>query len=166
MLDHITLNVRDFDRALDFYRIALAPLGYQVLMEFPGTAGLGVNGKPDFWIARADHVTPTHVAFAGDRGEVDQFHRAALAAGGADNGAPGLRPDYHPSYYAAFALDPDGNNVEAVCHEPPAAPRARKAAKKATKKATAKRAAKKPAGKGAKKAAKKPAKKAAKKAGR
>jgi catechol 2,3-dioxygenase-like lactoylglutathione lyase family enzyme len=157
MIDHITLKVRDFDRALDFYKVALAPLGYQVLMEFPGTAGLGVDGKPDFWIARADHVVPTHVAFGADRDEVDHFHKAALAAGGTDNGAPGLRPDYHPSYYAAFVLDPDGNNVEAVCHAPPAAPRARKPAKKAAKKAAPAKTAKKAASRPAKKAGKKPA---------
>ena len=161
MLDHITLKVRDFDRALEFYTIALAPLGYQVLMEFPGTAGLGVNGKPDLWLARSEHVVPTHVAFAADRDEIDQFHKAALAAHGTDNGAPGLRPHYHPDYYAAFVLDPDGNNVEAVCHAPAAAPRARKAAKKAAKRPAA-RVANKPAAK----AAKKPAKKAAKKAKR
>ncbi len=152
MIDHISLKVRDFDRAVEFYTIALAPLGYQVLRDFPGVAGLGVNGKPDFWLIRSEQAVPIHVAFGADRDEVDQFHRAALAAGGQDHGAPGLRPEYHADYYAAFALDSEGNNVEAVCHAPPTAPRARKAAAKkaparkaAAKKAPARKAAAKKA---------------------
>ncbi len=120
MLDHVSIQVQDFRRALTFYRAALAPLGYKVVMEFPEVAGLGEKGKPDFWIGRTDKpVNPVHVAFAATREAVTAFHAAALAAGGVDNGAPGLRPDYHPHYYGAFVLDPDGNNVEAVCHTPP-----------------------------------------------
>lgn len=118
MIDHISLRVRDLDRAIEFYTLALAPLGYQVLMEFPGAAGLGVHGKPDFWLTRSVKTAPTHIAFAADRDEVMRFYHAALAAGGEDHGAPGLRPNYHPSYYGAFVLDPEGNNIEAVCHDP------------------------------------------------
>jgi catechol 2,3-dioxygenase-like lactoylglutathione lyase family enzyme len=122
MIDHITLAVRDYEKGKAFFAKALAPLGYEVAMEFGGFGGLGVAGKPDFWIAGEDaehKVVPMHVAFrARSRAAVDAFHAAALAAGGRDNGRPGIRADYHPSYYAAFALDADGHNVEAVCHEP------------------------------------------------
>jgi catechol 2,3-dioxygenase-like lactoylglutathione lyase family enzyme len=122
MLDHISLRVVDYDKALAFYKAALAPIGYQVVMEFPGFAGLGEKGKPDLWITKTDKaVNPTHVAFRVDRGRVDAFHAAALAAGGTDTGAPGLRSQYHPNYYGAFVLDPEGNNVEAVCHDAPGA---------------------------------------------
>ena len=120
MIDHISLRVKDFPRAVGFYRAALAPIGYDVLMEYPGAAGLGAGGKPDFWIMRSDQeLNPTHVAFASDRTRIDAFHAAALSAGATDNGPPGLRADYHPHYYAAFVYDPEGNNVEVVCHEPP-----------------------------------------------
>ena len=119
MLDHISLRVVDYDRALEFYKAALAPIGYSVIMEFPGFAGMGEKGKPDFWITRTDkQVNPTHVAFRADRKIVDAFHAAALAAGGTDDGAPGPR-DYHPSYYGGFVLDPEGNHIEVCCHEPP-----------------------------------------------
>jgi catechol 2,3-dioxygenase-like lactoylglutathione lyase family enzyme len=120
MLDHITLHVSDYARSKRFYESALAPLGYTVMMEFGGAfAGLGADGKPDFWIAHAEPAKPLHIAFASrDRATVDAFHRAALAAGARDNGAPGLRPQYHPNYYGAFVFDPDGNNIEAVCHAP------------------------------------------------
>ena len=160
MLDHISLRVQDFDRALTFYKAALAPIGYAVAMEYPGGAGLGEPGKPDLWISATEKPPhPTHIAFRTDRARVDAFHAAALAAGGTDNGAPGLRADYHPHYYAAFILDPEGNNIEVVCHAPEgvmAAP------KKAKAPAAAKKSSKASA-KGAKKvAAKKPAKKAAK----
>jgi catechol 2,3-dioxygenase-like lactoylglutathione lyase family enzyme len=126
MIDHTGLTVSDFARSKSFYAAALAPLGYRVLMEVPagvagqgGAAGFGVPPKPDFWISTgAPNVPPVHVAFrARGRADVDAFHRAAIAAGGRDNGAPGLRPHYHPFYYGAFVLDPDGHNVEAVCHE-------------------------------------------------
>jgi catechol 2,3-dioxygenase-like lactoylglutathione lyase family enzyme len=127
MLDHITFQVSDFAKARAFYEKALAPLGYAVLMEFPvkengpiAVAGFGRVPKPDFWIAQGAKVTPSvHVAFASDnRKTVDAFYQAAMAAGGKDNGAPGLRPQYHPNYYGAFVLDPDGHNVEAVCRAP------------------------------------------------
>jgi catechol 2,3-dioxygenase-like lactoylglutathione lyase family enzyme len=122
MLDHLSLRVQDFPRAVAFYKAALAPIGYQVVMEVPGAdyAGLGERGKPDLWLSGTDRaVLPTHIAFRSDRASVDAFHAAALAAGGTDNGGPGLRADYHPNYYAAFVLDPEGNNIEVVCHEPP-----------------------------------------------
>lgn len=121
MIDHFGIKVQDFARSKAFYTQALAPLGYTVAMEFPGedaTAGFGRDGKPDFWISVGGLTTPRiHVCFrAASRAEVDAFHAAAMAAGAVDNGAPGLRPHYHPNYYGAFALDPDGHNVEAVCH--------------------------------------------------
>jgi catechol 2,3-dioxygenase-like lactoylglutathione lyase family enzyme len=121
MLDHVTLHVQDLQRALSFYRAALAPIGYSVAMEFPSAAGLGEAGKLDLWMAVTDKpLRPMHLAFRSNRAQVDAFHAAALAAGGTDNGAPGLRTDYHPHYYAAFVIDPEGNNIEVVCHEPPA----------------------------------------------
>lgn len=120
MIDHVILNVRDFEASKAFYLAALEPLGYAPAYEWEGGLGLAVEGGPgpDFWIAeRGEPSAPVHVAFhAEDRGVVDAFHAGALAAGGTDHGAPGLRPHYHEHYYAAFALDPDGNNVEAVCH--------------------------------------------------
>ncbi|MCC6223805.1 MAG: VOC family protein [Thermoleophilia bacterium] len=120
MIDHVGLRVSDYAASKAFFAAALAPLGYAVVMELEGACGLGVDGKPDFWlIGQTSPAAPVHVAFAsGDRAGVDAFHAAALAAGGRDNGAPGLRAHYHPSYYGAFVLDPDGNNVEAVCHRP------------------------------------------------
>jgi uncharacterized protein involved in tolerance to divalent cations/catechol 2,3-dioxygenase-like lactoylglutathione lyase family enzyme len=124
MLDHIGIRVSDMSRALAFYDRALAPLGITRVMTFGGTeeapanVGYGTGRKPFFWIgAGTPPGAPLHVAFAApDRAAVDAFHAAALAAGGTDNGGPGLRPKYHPGYYGAFALDPDGNNVEAVHH--------------------------------------------------
>ena len=127
MLDHIGIAVSDFARAKAFYQAALQPLGVSLVMEVTAAetgadahAGFGASGKPFFWIGTGDKPKGgAHVAFAAaTRAEVDAFHRAALAAGGRDNGAPGLRPHYHPNYYGAFAFDPDGNNIEAVCHEP------------------------------------------------
>jgi catechol 2,3-dioxygenase-like lactoylglutathione lyase family enzyme len=118
MIDHVKLFATDPARSRAFYEQALKPLGYRVMMEpAPGVVGLGAT-RPDFWIAPAE-AAPTlcHIAFRVDTEmEVDAFHAAALAAGGTDNGAPGLRPHYHQNYYGAFALDPDGNNVEAVYH--------------------------------------------------
>jgi catechol 2,3-dioxygenase-like lactoylglutathione lyase family enzyme len=127
MLDHIGFIVRDFGKSRQFYSQALAPLGYRIVMEMSAAeigvdgAGFGQPGKPDFWISGGGSATTprVHVAFrAADRATVDAFYRAALAAGGKDNGPPGLRPHYHPDYYGAFVLDPDGHNVEAVCHDP------------------------------------------------
>jgi catechol 2,3-dioxygenase-like lactoylglutathione lyase family enzyme len=120
MIDHIGLRVRDLEQSKAFYREALAPLGYELLFEFDGGAGFGAKGKPDFWLSQGDPpATAVHVAFSSpDRASVGAFHQAALAAGGRDNGGPGLRTHYHPTYYGAFAFDPDGNNVEAVCHKP------------------------------------------------
>ncbi len=122
MIDHVALNVSDHAASKAFYEQALAPLGYGVVMDAEGYGtGFGTAGKPSLWIVRRDPVGTAHVALvAPDRSAVDAFHAAALAAGGEDNGAAGLRPDYHEHYYGAFVLDPDGNNVEAVCHKPSA----------------------------------------------
>jgi catechol 2,3-dioxygenase-like lactoylglutathione lyase family enzyme len=119
MIDHIALQVADVEASKAFYDRALEPLGAAVIMHYGKSYGYGVAGKPDFWIGERGRVgAPVHVAFvAPDRGTVDEFHRAALEAGGTDNGEPGLR-EYHEHYYGAFVLDPDGNNVEAVCHLP------------------------------------------------
>ena len=126
MLDHIGIGVSDFARAKAFYDKALAPLGIALVMEVSAeqtgdqpACGFGSQGKPYFWFGAAAEVARAHIAFvAKDRGTVDAFYKAALAAGGADNGAPGLRPHYHENYYGAFVLDPDGHNIEAVCHSP------------------------------------------------
>jgi catechol 2,3-dioxygenase-like lactoylglutathione lyase family enzyme len=120
MIDHVALNVSDYPRSRAFYEEALAPLGYRVVMGSDEwkAAGFGTEpDRPEFWIRQESPVGASHVAFhCEERAPVDAFHAAALAAGGADNGGPGLRERYHPTYYAAFVLDPDGNNVEAVCH--------------------------------------------------
>lgn len=128
MIDHVGVTVSDFHASKAFYSQALAPLGYTLLHEElspvltggHSAAGFGIPPKPDFWIASGKpQLPPVHVAFrVGSRARVDAFHAAALAAGGRDNGAPGLRPHFHPHYYGAFVLDPDGHNIEAVCHEP------------------------------------------------
>lgn len=127
MIDHTGLDMSNAERSRHFYERALAPLGYSVLMEVPReytggvvAIGLGVAPKPDFWLHEGTPQTPRlHVAFRADnRAQVDAFYQAALAAGGRDNGPPGLRPHYHENYYGAFVLDPDGHNIEAVCHDP------------------------------------------------
>ncbi len=127
VIDHLGLQVSDYARGLRFYSLALAPLGIRVVMsvskEETGSyegSGLGRGGKPSFWISGGGHTEPrVHVAFVADTREaVDRFFEAALAAGGVDNGAPGIRAHYHPDYYGAFVLDPDGHNIEAVCHAP------------------------------------------------
>jgi len=120
MIDHITVNVDDLQEAKNFYQSALAPLGYSLQMEFEGAIGFGSGeGMPDFWLGAREERGACHVAFtAEDRATVDRFHEAAVAAGGNDNGAPGVRPHYHETYYAAFVHDADGNNIEAVCHRP------------------------------------------------
>lgn len=125
MIDHTGIGVRDPAKSRRFYELALAPLGYRVLMEVPEEAtggkvvlGMGVPPKPDFWLSEGEpQRPPVHIAFVAEtRAQVDAFHAAAIAAGGKDNGAPGPRPHYHAGYYGAFVLDPDGHNVEAVCH--------------------------------------------------
>jgi catechol 2,3-dioxygenase-like lactoylglutathione lyase family enzyme len=127
MIDHIGLAVKDMDRAKAFYIGALKPLGIGVIMQVTAEqtgadahAGFGKDDKAFFWIGTGNKPRGgAHVAFtAQTRAEVDLFYRAALAAGGRDNGAPGPRPHYHEHYYGAFVLDPDGNNIEAVCHRP------------------------------------------------
>jgi catechol 2,3-dioxygenase-like lactoylglutathione lyase family enzyme len=120
-LDHVSLRVADVARSRAFYSAALAPLGISILMDGGGLyVGFGKDGKPQFWLNTGAAVSgAVHVAFvAADRAAVRAFYQAALAAGGQDNGPPGLRPHYHPNYYGAFVLDPDGNNAEAVCHLP------------------------------------------------
>jgi catechol 2,3-dioxygenase-like lactoylglutathione lyase family enzyme len=123
MIDHIGLSVSDYERGKAFYTAALAPLAYALVMEVREAgpwAGFGAGGKPDFWIGRGEATAPRlHVAFrANDRATVRAFHAAAIKAGAKDNGPPGLRPEYHPNYYGAFVIDPDGHNLEAVCHDP------------------------------------------------
>jgi catechol 2,3-dioxygenase-like lactoylglutathione lyase family enzyme len=119
MIDHVGFAVSDYARSKRFYVDALAPLGYNLVMEFGDACGFGAGGKPDLWISHGTPVAPLHIAIlAPDRATVNAFHAAALRAGGRDNGAPGLRPQYHPNYYGAFVFDPDGHNVEAVCHTP------------------------------------------------
>ena len=123
MIDHLGISVSDYERAKAFYAKALAPLGYGLIMEVTAeqtghaaAAGFGADGKPDFWFGGDGAMNkPVHIALrAKDRATVD----AAIAAGGRDNGPPGIRPHYHADYYGAFVLDPDGHNIEAVCHAP------------------------------------------------
>jgi catechol 2,3-dioxygenase-like lactoylglutathione lyase family enzyme len=119
MLDHVSLGVSDIERSRKFYDQALRPLGIERLYAEGETAsGYGAGRKAFFWISlREASQTGAHIAFtAQDRETVAQFHQAALAAGGQDNGPPGLRPHYHENYFGAFILDPDGHNIEAVCH--------------------------------------------------
>jgi catechol 2,3-dioxygenase-like lactoylglutathione lyase family enzyme len=131
MLDHIGLSVADLARSRAFYDAVMPTLGAACVMavtaeETGGTyegAGYGRNGKPSFWIGSGGRTKGSlHVAFVAEsRASVDAFYAAAIAAGGTDNGPPGIRAHYHPNYYGAFVLDPDGHNIEAVCHLPPAA---------------------------------------------
>ncbi|MCL2429904.1 MAG: VOC family protein [Alphaproteobacteria bacterium] len=121
MLDHVTIGVIDLERSRRFYDLALVPLGIERLHDEGGAcSGYGIRPKPFFWVGRqSTPQTSVHVAFAArDRATVARFYEAALAAGGIDNGRPGIRPGYHPNYYGAFVLDPDGHNIEAVCHLP------------------------------------------------
>ena len=127
MIDHTGLAMSDAVRSRSFYDQALTPLGYKLIMEVPTeftggvvVLGYGVPPKPDFWLHQGTPNQPRlHVAFRADnRAQVDAFYKAALAAGGKDNGPPGPRPQYHKDYYGAFVLDPDGHNIEAVCHTP------------------------------------------------
>lgn len=126
MIDHTGVSVSNFAASKAFYIRALAAIGYELLMELPAAitgshdvAGFGLPPKPDFWIGSGKpNVPPIHIAFrVNSRAIVDAFYKAALVAGGRDNGPPGLRPHYHANYYGAFVLDPDGHNIEAVCHE-------------------------------------------------
>lgn len=127
MVDHLGITVADFHRSVAFYKKALAPLSIIVIKELTAVdtganahVGFGRDKKAFFWIGDGAQPRGTvHIAFsAPSRSAVELFHRDALAAGGRDNGPPGLRKDYHANYYGAFVLDPDGNNVEAVCHQP------------------------------------------------
>lgn len=120
IIDHVGLAVSNYERSKTFFSQALAPLGIEVVMEIQGWAGLGRAGKPEFWFGQ--HVAPQrpmHIAFAAQtREQVRAFHEAGLRAGGRDNGPPGIREVYHPNYYGAFVIGPDGHNIEAVCHSP------------------------------------------------
>lgn len=126
MIDHVSVVVSDYAKSSAFYLRSLALTGYSRLVELPAadghrTAGFCHDDGSDFWIAQGQEDGPRiHIAFrVSSRATVDAFHEAAVAAGGRDNGAPGLRPRYHPNYYSAYVLDPDGHNIEAVCHEAP-----------------------------------------------
>jgi len=119
-LDHVGFAVADFAKSRDFYTQALAPLGIAIVMSGDSYAGMGRDGRAQFWFNAGQPASGgTHIAFAADdRAQVRAFHAAALAAGGKDNGGPGLRPQYHPNYYGAFVIDLNGHNIEAVCHKP------------------------------------------------
>jgi len=141
VIDHVTLRVHDLAASKAFYAVALAPLGYKLIADYPEAVGYGIDGKPDFWLTPDPSASPQHVAFAAtSRMAVDDFHAAGLAAGGRDNGAPGLRVHYHPNYYGAFVDDPSGHHLESVIHTPPGGSGK---ARKATAKAAAKKAARK-----------------------
>jgi len=120
IIDHIGLSVSDLEASKAFYTRALKPLGITLIMEVHGWAGFGKGEKPEFWFGPHHSVQhPMHIAFlAESREAVDQFYQAAIEAGGKDNGKPGIREIYHPDYYGAFVIDPDGHNIEAVCHKP------------------------------------------------
>jgi len=123
MFDHVNFDVSDLTKSAAFYEKALAPLGCKKIAEYLeyGVVGFG-DKRPQFWIVKGQpHAEPdeVHIAFqAQSRKQVDEFYKAAITAGGKDNGAPGVRKEYHPNYYGAFVLDPDGFNIEAVCHSP------------------------------------------------
>ena len=120
IIDHIGFVVSDYEKSKEFYLKCLEPLNISLVMEIEGWAGFGKNQKPEFWFG--SHGEPNkqmHIAFSAEnRDEVNQFYKAALEAGGKDNGAPGIREMYHPNYYGAFVIDPNGHNIEAVCHKP------------------------------------------------
>jgi len=119
VFDHIGIGVSDLKASKAFFLRALSSIGVQAVMEFPDSVGLGQGQKPSFWLHPTEgKPLSIHLAFtAADRKQVDVFYREALAAGGKDNGPPGLRPHYHANYYAAFVFGPDGHNVEVVCHK-------------------------------------------------
>jgi len=118
IIDHIGIAISDYDKSKEFYSKALAPLGIKLLAEVQGWAGFGKEGKPEFWFGLNKEVQkPMHIAFlANSREMVNKFYKASLDAGALDNGKPGIREIYHPNYYGAFVIDPDGHNIEAVCH--------------------------------------------------
>jgi len=119
IIDHIGVPVRDYQRSKEFYAKALAPLGITVIAEYGEWGGLGADGRAQFWFGVGAPSAPLHLALVAEtRAQVDAFYAEAIAAGGKDNGGPGLRPEYHPDYYGAFVFDPDGNNLEAVCRTP------------------------------------------------
>lgn len=122
MINHVSINVSDFDKSKTFYSEALKPLGYELLMDFKeyNVAGFGAHGKADLWIHGGKFLQPSHVAIAAEsKAAIDNFYNAALAAGGKDNGKPEYQQEYSPDYYAAFVFDLDGNNIEAVIHQKP-----------------------------------------------
>jgi catechol 2,3-dioxygenase-like lactoylglutathione lyase family enzyme len=120
IIDHIGLAVSDYEQSKAFFTQALAPLGIEPVMEVEGWAGFGKHGKPEFWFGtHTQKQNPMHIAFvAENRAQINAFYEAALKAGGKDNGPPGIREIYHPNYYGAFVIGPDGHNIEAVCHQP------------------------------------------------
>lgn len=120
ILDHIGMSVKDYASSMDFYSKSLAPLGIKKIMEYEGWVGFGRDERPQFWFGAGNQAQlPMHIAFSAEsRSQVDEFYRAAIAAGAKDNGKPGLRPEYHPHYYGAFVIDVNGHNLEAVCHKP------------------------------------------------
>jgi catechol 2,3-dioxygenase-like lactoylglutathione lyase family enzyme len=161
MIDHFTLTVSDLEKSKAFYSHALKPLGYSMAKDYGEICGFGPAGRPYFWLKQGQPTQPMHIAFqAKARPMVEAFHQAALAAGARDDGAPGIRETYHPNYYGAFAIDPDGHPIEAVCHLPegmetaakPQPAKKIKAAPRATvgRRGTQKKAGRKPAKKQAK----------------
>ncbi len=124
-LDHVSLPVRKLAAARRFYEAALGAVGMTINLDVGSAFGMGSRGEKIFWIAQKRGAAGgAHHAFSvGNRADVDAFHRAGLAAGGTDHGAPGPRPNYGPSYYAAFLKDPEGNNIEVVCYKKPQKPR-------------------------------------------
>jgi catechol 2,3-dioxygenase-like lactoylglutathione lyase family enzyme len=122
IIDHMGLAVSDYAQSKAFYTQALAPLGITLVKEVAGWAGFGRGGKPEFWFGTYSQTqNPMHIAFVAEsRAQVNAFYEAALKAGAKDNGSPGIREIYHPNYYGAFVIDPDGHNIEAVCHQPEA----------------------------------------------
>jgi catechol 2,3-dioxygenase-like lactoylglutathione lyase family enzyme len=118
MIDHIGIGISDYDRSKQFYSTVLTPLNIALVIEVEGWAGFGRNGKAEFWFGPDDKIqSPMHIAFLADSTEeVVKFYEAAIAAGAQDNGRPGIREVYHSNYYGAFVIDPDGHNIEAVCH--------------------------------------------------
>lgn len=118
IIDHIGFTISNHENSKLFYSKALAPLGIELVTEIQGWAGYGKNGKPEFWFGVNSKIQhPMHIAFLAEtREQVNKFYEAAIAAGAKDNGKPGIREIYHPNYYGAFVIDPDGHNIEAVCH--------------------------------------------------